>query len=53
MVRAKKRSGGAAGKKGSTIGERIIEGLEEAIAWSKGDDVPVRVTTVKVPDVSS
>ncbi len=38
-------------KKNSTLGERIIESLEEAIAWSKGEDVPVRVSHVQVPDV--
>lgn len=38
-------------KKNSSVGKRIIEGLEEAIAWSKGEDVPVRVSRVQVPDV--
>ncbi len=38
-------------KKIPTVGKRIMEGLEEAIAWSKGNDVPVRVTQVQVPDV--
>ena len=51
MTKAKKWSGRAGGKKIPTVGERIIEGLEEAIAWSKGGDVPVRVTHVQVPDV--
>jgi putative transcriptional regulator len=51
MTEAKKRSGCAEGKKIPTVGERIIEGLEEAIAWSNGDDVPVRITHVQVPDV--
>jgi putative transcriptional regulator len=51
MTKTKKRSGRAGGKKTPTVGERIIEGLEEAIAWSKGDNVPVRATHVQVPDV--
>jgi putative transcriptional regulator len=38
-------------KTSSTVGQRIIEGLEEAVAWSKGADIPVRVTKVQVPDV--
>ena len=41
-ARAKKRPG---------VGVRIIEGLEEAIAWSKGEEVGVRVTQVQIPDV--
>jgi putative transcriptional regulator len=32
-----------------TPGERIIRGLDQAIAWARGEDVPVRVTTVEVP----
>ena len=51
MTKAKKRSVQVGRKKTPTVGERIIKGLEEAIAWSKGDDVPVRVTQVQVPDV--
>lgn len=31
-------------KKGPKAGARIIEGLEEALAWSKGENVAVRVT---------
>lgn len=38
-------------KKGLSVGARIIEGLEEAIAWSTGEDVAVRVTRVQIPDV--
>jgi putative transcriptional regulator len=34
-----------------TLGERIIEGLEEAVAWSRGEDVPVRVTLVHIPEI--
>lgn len=34
-----------------TLGQRIVKSLDEAIAWAKGEDVPVRVTTVHVPEV--
>lgn len=41
-------------KKPSTIrpkksGSRIIASVKEAVAWAEGEDVAVRVTTVKVP----
>ena len=39
------------GKKQPTVGERIIEGLEQAVAWSRGEDVPVQVSLVRIPDV--
>jgi putative transcriptional regulator len=35
----------------ATPGERIIRGLDQAIAWARGEDAPVRVTTVAVPHV--
>jgi len=38
-------------KRALTVGERIIEGLQEAIAWSRGENGRVRVTLVHVPDV--
>lgn len=47
MTRAKKPSARAAGKKNPKTGQRIIEGLEEAIAWSTGEDVSVRVSTYR------
>ncbi len=50
MTKAKKR-GRSITKKAPSVGARIIEGLEEALAWSKGEDVPVRVTHVQVPEV--
>jgi hypothetical protein len=34
-----------------TVGESIIQGLKEAIAWSKGENDNVRVTLVHVPKV--
>jgi len=51
MTKTKSQSGRSVLKKAPTVGERIIEGLEEALAWSKGEDLPVRVTHVQVPDV--
>ena len=34
-----------------SVGARIIEGLDQAIAWSKGDRKQGRVTLVQVPEV--
>ena len=34
-----------------TVGESIIQGLKEAIAWSKGENDNARVTLVHVPKV--
>lgn len=39
-------------RKGATVGARIIRGVDQAIAWSSGVDVPVRVTKVRVPEVN-
>ncbi len=44
---AKKRRG----RKRSTVGARIIEGLEQAIAWTRGTNDRARVTLVHVPHV--
>jgi putative transcriptional regulator len=38
-------------RKRQTVGESIIQGLQEAIAWSKGENDNVRVTLVHVPKV--
>ena len=32
-----------------SVGQEIITSLKEAIAWAGGEDVPVRVTTVRAP----
>jgi putative transcriptional regulator len=40
-----------AGKRRSTVGKRIIEGLEQAIAWTRGEEDRVRVTLVQTPDI--
>jgi putative transcriptional regulator len=42
---------GARATKRPTVGARIVEGLEQAIAWTKGENDRVRVTLVDVPDV--
>jgi putative transcriptional regulator len=34
-----------------TVGARIIEGLEQAIAWTRGENNDARVTLVQVPEV--
>jgi putative transcriptional regulator len=47
----KKPRAKADSKKRSSVGARIIEGLEEAIAWSKCDDAAARITQVQIPDV--
>ena len=52
MTKAKNRLGPPSAKKPATVGKRIIEGLEEALAWSKGEGVPVRVTQVQVPEIN-
>lgn len=32
-----------------TPGEEIIRSIDQVIAWRRGEDVPVRVTTVMIP----
>lgn len=39
------------GQKAQTVGESIIEGLKQAIAWTNGENDNVRVTLVQVPEV--
>jgi putative transcriptional regulator len=48
--RAAKRVGRVV-KKRPTVGARIIEGLEQAIRWTRGENDSVRVTLVHVPEV--
>jgi putative transcriptional regulator len=38
-------------KRQPTDGSRIIEGLEQAIAWTRGENDNVRITLVHVPEV--
>lgn len=35
-----------------TAGQEIIASLNEAVRWAKGEKVPVRITTVHVPEVN-
>ena len=41
----------ARARKSQTVGESIVQGLKEAIAWTKGENDDVRVTLVHVPKV--
>ena len=34
-----------------SVGARIVEGLEQAIAWTRGENDDARVTLVQVPEV--
>lgn len=47
VVEATKR---AAGRR-PTVGRRIVEGLEQAVAWTRGEDDRARVTLVQVPEI--
>jgi putative transcriptional regulator len=38
-------------KKRPAVGARIVEGLEQAIAWTRGASEKARVTLVQVPEV--
>ncbi len=49
--RSAKKTAGHASKKRSTVGASIINGLQEAIAWTRGENDAVRVTLVRVPEV--
>jgi len=50
-TRARQAAKGRIAKKRPTVGQRIIEGLEQAVAWTRGEKDRVRVTLVEVPDV--
>jgi putative transcriptional regulator len=43
--------GAARARKSQTVGESIIQGLEEAIAWTKGGNNSVHVPLVEVPKI--
>src|SRR5690242_16880530 len=49
--RPAKKMAGRVPKKGSSVGASIIKGLEQAIAWTRGENENVRVTLVHVPEV--
>lgn len=46
LASAKKR----APRRRPTVGKRIIEGLEQAVAWTRGENHRVRVALVQVPE---
>jgi putative transcriptional regulator len=48
---AKKVAKRRAAHKRPTVGQRIIEGLEQAVAWTRGENDRVQVTLVHVPEV--
>ena len=39
-------------RKPQSVGESVIQGLKEAIAWTKGDSDDVHVTLVHMPEVN-
>jgi len=49
--RPAKKTAGRVAKTRSTVGTSIVKGLEEAIAWTRGDNDNARVTLVHVPEV--
>ena len=50
-MKAKRTATRHVSKKRSTVGRHIIDGLEQAVAWARGEKVNARVTLVHVPDV--
>jgi putative transcriptional regulator len=46
-----KKTRARAPKRQPAAGSRIIEGLEQAIAWTRGENHNVRITLVHVPEV--
>ena len=50
-TKAKKAAKSRGVRKHPTVGARIIEGLEQAVAWTRGENDSVRVTLVQVPNV--
>ena len=40
-------------RKSQTVGESIVEGLRQAIAWTRGETDSARVTLVHVPEVDA
>lgn len=50
-TRTKKAAKRPTPKKQPSVGQRIIQGLEQAIAWTRGGNDRARVTLVHVPEV--
>lgn len=48
LKQSKKRTGS---RKSRTVGGSIIEGLKQAVAWTRGETGKTRVTLVYVPEV--
>jgi len=42
---------GTPARRRETVGESIIEGLKQAIAWTKGENDRARATLVHVPEI--
>jgi len=38
-------------KRQPAVGKRIVEGLEQALAWTRGENDRVRVTLVRAPEI--
>ena len=49
--KSKARKAAPRPRKSQTVGQSIIAGLEQAIAWTRGETKGVGVTLVHVPDV--
>jgi len=49
---SKARKKTTSARKRQTVGESVIEGLKQAIAWTRGENDDVRVTLVYVPEVN-
>jgi hypothetical protein len=35
----------------SSVGKRIVEGREQAVVWTRGENDRIRVTSVLVPEI--
>ena len=49
--KATKATKKAGARKRQTVGESIIQGLNEAIAWTSGESTNARVTLIHIPQV--
>src|SRR5437016_4260849 len=49
--RPEKKTARRVPKKRSTVGASIIRGLEQAIAWTRGENADVHVTLAQAPEV--
>ena len=51
-TKATKGRGNTVPRKRRTLGGSIIQGLNEAIAWTRGDNDAARVTHVQLPEIN-